>query len=150
MSNDTVNLLAMVLILIASGCIKYSPSEQSSEAQQTIAEVPTKRNSNKKSVQQLLESFRGGTIDLREKTNFTISGTFNEEKLLKTNITIRGNGTLILKSGSAFNLVNSAKEVNLGLNKFDFVEVEEFYQGESIYTEYGRNEMSSINYKLKL
>ena len=42
------------------------------------------------------------------------------------------------------------KEVNLGLNKFDFVEVEEFYQGESIYTEYGRNEMSSINYKLKL
>ena len=96
MSNDTVNLLAMVLILIASGCIKYSPSEQSSEAQQTIAEVPTKRNSNKKSVQQLLESFRGGTIDLREKTNFTISGTFNEEKLLKTNITIRGNGTLIL------------------------------------------------------
>jgi len=133
-------------LLLTTGCLKFSAPDKSSSSNKSTTKTSS---SNQKSVKDLLQDFKGGTIDLRAAGAFSITGNYDSQKLLTTNITIRGNGSLILKSSAAAVFNGTGRKFYLGANTFDFIEVEEFHQGVSVFTQFSGAKMNNIEYALK-
>ena len=109
-------------------------------------------NNNKKSVSDILKEFQGGTIDLRNQLRFSIEGEYTNEKLLKTQITIKGDGKELLLSNQAFAL-KSLENDSFSINKFknfSYFVIGESYNGNSVQTKVNSNKLKNIKYRLKL
>ena len=141
------NIFLVSIIFLISGCFSLKNNENNSIDQSPpLGKAATK----KKPVEEILKEFRGGTIDLRQGKNFRLLGNYSKEQLISTQITIRGEGKVILSSDKAISYWGKGLKVFSGFKKFKFFVVEEFSNGVSVQTKINPNDSNQLNYRLKL
>ena len=139
-------------IIGSSGCLQLSPPEESagssSSNKTTSKKEPSPAESANKVDQYIEEWTESGVVDLRRKTQFNLNGDYSDDQIKRTTITIRGEDRVILRSTQAINFTFDS-EVTLDSGDYAYLQVEEYNNGVSVFTNYD-NDGSDINYELKI
>ena len=134
-----LNLLTVSLFV---SCLNFG-GDSSSSGSNSNNTIPT---TNPK---EILSTFKGGTVDIRNTNTLKISGTIDQKKLLETQITLLGNGKVILSSDKAVSFIGDGKKIILGARNFSHFVVEEYRSGKSIKSII-KNSSGGLEYRLKL
>ena len=132
------------LVFILSSCLNFS-GEQSSGGSSNSSPSIVKTTNTK----DILKTFKGGTVDIRNSNVLKVSGTSDQKKLLETQITILGNGKVILSSDKAITFTGDGKKIVLGARNFSHFVVEEYRSGKIIKSII-KNSSGGLEYRLKL
>jgi len=132
-------VLIFSLVLTLSSCLNFS-GDGGNSSPSIVKSTNTK---------DILETFKGGTIDIRDHRVFKVNDSSSKEKLVKTQITILGEGRVILLSNKAFAFKGEGQKVFSNSNDFKFLVVEEFYNGNIIKTKLN-GDIKNITYRLRL
>lgn len=141
-----LNLFAFNILFV--GCFQTSPDVNSSGTTTSSVDVVNEA----KDLNQILQEFRGGTVDVRQELRIQITGEYSEDKLMKTQITVKGNGKEILLSNQAIAIVkHGVGDFSLSnFKNYNYFVITESFGGEKIQTVVNSDKMHSYNYKLRL
>ncbi|MAW07524.1 MAG: hypothetical protein CME61_04500 [Halobacteriovoraceae bacterium] len=132
-----------LLAFAVSSCLNFSGDSPNQKAPKT------KASSNSIDAKEILKTFKGGTLDLRRSGILRISGTNDQKKLLETQITLYGDGKIILSSDKALSFFGHGKKFVLGSREFNHFVIEEYRLGKSIKSTI-KHSKDGLNYRLKL
>ena len=132
------------IVLTLSSCLNFSGEQSGESGSSSSPEVVKITNTN-----DILKTFKGGTIDIRKTSFLKVSGAINKNKLLETQITLLGNGKVILSSDKAIAYTGEGKKIVLGSREFSHFVIEEFHAGKSIKSTI-KNSNVGMKYRLKL
>ena len=134
-------------MLSLSSC--FQTQKDASVGSNDSSDLPSATSGNK-NVSVLLQGFKGGTIDLRSSEVFKVKGSYSKDKLIQTQLTIRGEGKGVISSDRAIAFTGKGKKIILGTKGFRFFTVEEHFDGKLIKTRLSNSDGQAINYRLKL
>tara|TARA_B100000925_G_scaffold67499_1_gene46361 strand:+ start:12157 stop:12576 length:420 start_codon:yes stop_codon:yes gene_type:complete len=136
-------LLNVFLIFVVSSCLNFKGEEGSIDGVSSNAKSKTTK------VEDILKTFKGGTVDIRNSNVFKVLGSNDQKKLLETQITLLGNGKVIISSDKALAFKGDGKKIILGPRNFSHFVVEEHRSGKIIKSTI-KNSSNGLEYRLKL
>ena len=141
---NTYKVFIFSIVFTLSSCLNFG-GEQSSGGSGNSSPSIVKSTNTK----DILKTFKGGTVDIRSSNVLKVSGTSDQKKLLETQITLLGNGRVILSSDKALAFTGNGKKIILGARNFSHFVVEEYRSGKIIKSTI-KNSSGGLEYRLKL